>query len=444
MPASNARKLKTDKLRLHLLDQAGDWELSKEEEAGAAESSFDRLDRALMIPIERIAPMKDNPRQSFRHLDELAESIEDRGLIQPLVVRRDPDRPGYYMTVAGARRVMAANILRGSENPETRARVAALPCLVVDETDDQALASALAENLARDDLTRAEAMDAMLRLEVQYRWSGREIARRTGRNQADVAELLRVAKDRELNSLIREELISPTAAGEMSRLPTEIRSKAIEAVRAGQIRTVEDVRAVNPRRTRSARARAGQEANDIIHPPFGADHKPHVPVVNDIIHNGITNTELSQEASETLRPTPPEVERQKTNAEHVQPHRPLAGGRTSEANDGATVKAENQEEELRRVQVESGALRVSIEAHPILAWDPIVAADLAAIHQVADRVSGRRKSDVRVSAEGRRCLTHKLRLDADAIRAAFQHDEADPDSRANLEGVREILNELLD
>ncbi len=81
MPASSARKLKADKLRLHLVEQAGNWELSGEEEAAAAEASFDRLDRALLVPTERIAPMKDNPRQTFRHLDELAESIAAEGVI---------------------------------------------------------------------------------------------------------------------------------------------------------------------------------------------------------------------------------------------------------------------------------------------------------------------------------------------------------------------------
>ncbi len=124
-----------------------------------------RIDRALMIPIERITPMKDNPRQTFRHLDELADSIADRGT-DPAARRATRSRArGYYMTVAGARRVLASNLLRGSEDREIRERVAELPCLVVEEADDSALASALAENLARDDLTRTEAMEALLRLQ---------------------------------------------------------------------------------------------------------------------------------------------------------------------------------------------------------------------------------------------------------------------------------------
>ena len=216
--------------------------------ADAAEMSFARVDRALLIPIERITPSRDNPRQTFRNLDELAESISDRGLIQPLLVRRDPERAGYYMTIAGARRLLAAMIVRGSEDADARSRVALLPCLIVDETDEQAFADALAENLARDDLTRTETMDAVRRLQQEHGWSGSQIARRTGRNQADIAEMLRVAKDEELAGLVREELISPSAAGEITRLPAEMRPQVVADVRAGRLKTVDDVRAINPRR----------------------------------------------------------------------------------------------------------------------------------------------------------------------------------------------------
>ncbi|MDQ3856538.1 MAG: ParB/RepB/Spo0J family partition protein, partial [Chloroflexota bacterium] len=199
--------------------------------ADAAEMSFARLDRALMIPIERIAPMKDNPRQTFRHLDELAASIEAEGIVQPLVVRRDPERAGYYMTIAGARRVMAANILRGHENPDVRTRVALLPCVVVEESDAGALAKALAENAAREDLTRGEMMEAIVRLEREHGWSGNRIAKTIGRNQGDVAEMLRVAKDPELSTLVKEEVVSATAAGEISRYPPESRPVVIAEAR---------------------------------------------------------------------------------------------------------------------------------------------------------------------------------------------------------------------
>jgi len=126
--------------------------------------------------------------------------------------------------------VLASNLLRGSEDREIRERVAELPCLVVEEADDSALASALAENLARDDLTRTEAMEALLRLQEQYGWSGRQIAKRTGRAHSDVSELLRVARDKELAALVRDEVIAPSAAGEISHMEPQAREQVLSAL----------------------------------------------------------------------------------------------------------------------------------------------------------------------------------------------------------------------
>ncbi|MDP9351295.1 MAG: ParB/RepB/Spo0J family partition protein [Chloroflexota bacterium] len=267
MPTSNRPVPLADRL----LSNSRRGEATPERLSAAAEASFAPIERALLIPIERLSPSRDNPRQTFRNLDELAESIADRGLMQPLLVRRDPERPGHYMTIAGARRLMAAIICRGNENPEVRGRVEMLPCIVSDETDEQAFADALAENLARDDLTRAEAMAAVLRLEQQYGWSAREIGRRTGRSFPDVAEMLRVAKDKDLAPLLQEELISPTAVGEIKRLPEELRPEAIEGVRAGRIRKVEDVRRLRRNRAKPGDGQAGEDeldnkqVYDIIH-----------------------------------------------------------------------------------------------------------------------------------------------------------------------------------
>ncbi|MDP9382917.1 MAG: ParB/RepB/Spo0J family partition protein [Chloroflexota bacterium] len=284
MPASNRPVPLADRL----LSNSRRGEATPERLSAAAEASFAPIERALLIPIERLSPSRDNPRQTFRNLDELAESIADRGLMQPLLVRRDPERPGNYMTIAGARRLMAAIICRGSEDPEVRGRVEMLPCIVSDETDEQAFADALAENLARDDLTRAEAMAAVLRLEQQYGWSAREIGRRTGRSFPDVAEMLRVAKDKDLAPLLQEELISPTAVGEIRRLPEELRPEAIAGVRDGRIRKVQDVRKL--------RRLASQDSGPL--PVTQIDHKG----VYDIIHPSDSDASADRTAYERAHP----------------------------------------------------------------------------------------------------------------------------------------------
>lgn len=263
----SSTKLRPLSLADRLLVEAGEGEITAEEQASAAEASFSPVPRALLVPIERIAPSRDNPRKSFSGLDELAESIAERGVLQPLVVRRDAERPGYYITVAGARRLLAALIVRGSDDPQSRTRVAVLPCVVMDETDHDAFADALAENLAREDLSRGEVMDALLRLQNDYGWSARYIARRIGRSKSDVIELLGIAKDESVAPLVRDELITATTAGQIRRLPKQLRSQAVEGVRTGELKTAEDVRRLRREEQAPQSADSSEGVRPTLPPP---------------------------------------------------------------------------------------------------------------------------------------------------------------------------------
>ncbi len=225
-----------------LLAATGEGAITAAEQAAAAEASFSPVPGAVLVPIERIAPSPDNPRKSFEGLDELADSIAERGLLQPLLVRRDGQRPGHYVTVAGSRRLRAAQLVRERGDPAGAGRVAALPCTVEEATDREAFADALTENLARQDLSRAEVMAAVVRLHEEEAWSAREIARRTGRSFSDVAELLRVARDDEVAAMVRAQVLTPTAAGQLQRLPRDLKAAALDGARKGRLRTVQDIR----------------------------------------------------------------------------------------------------------------------------------------------------------------------------------------------------------
>ncbi len=247
MPTSKRRP---GRLSETLLASSNAGQVTAEQLADAAENSFTVIPRALLIPVERLTPNPDNPRKAFEGVEELATSIAERGLLQPLVVRRDPARPGAYVVIAGSRRLMAARIVQGSDEAEERARVAQLPCLVLEETEEAAFADALVENLARADLSRADTMAALLRLKTDYKWSVRYIARRTGRSLGDVSELLNLAMDEDVAPLVGQEVISPTTAIEIRGLPKAIQPEAIEEARARRLKTVEDVRRF--RRAKSA------------------------------------------------------------------------------------------------------------------------------------------------------------------------------------------------
>ncbi|MDQ3328357.1 MAG: ParB/RepB/Spo0J family partition protein [Chloroflexota bacterium] len=419
-----------DGLADRLIEESGGWESTPDRQADVAEMSFSRIDRALMIPIERITPMKDNPRQSFRHLDELADSIADRGMIQPLVVRRDAERPGYYMTVAGARRVLASNLLRGSEDREIRERVAELPCLVVDEADDSALASALAENLARDDLTRTEAMEALLRLQEQYGWSGRQIAKRTGRAHSDVSELLRVARDKELAALVRDEVIAPSAAGEISHMDPQAREQVLTGIRSGQIRTVDDVRSANPRRRRQ-RTLAGRPvitAGERLGHEAGTSEgcaNSHTPL----------DARSDQESVEVL----PEADRS-GNQTTPNPSPAIGLGRESEPSKESPLPPQDRREaQLEALREHYRAIRPIVEERPLLAWEPEIVDERRSIETLSEKVSGHSKPDSMLSVEDYLHWLHKMSLEVEAFIEDLPNGELDQRIEEGMAALRELL-----
>jgi len=135
-----------------------------------------------VIPLDRIAPNPLQPRQQFDEvrLAELAESVRQNGLVQPLVVRKDG---GGFTLVAGERRYRAAR-MAGLEKA---------PAVIMDEIDDiRMLELALVENIQRQDLNPLELAEAYRRLIDQCGLTQQQLAQRVGRSRAAVANHLRL------------------------------------------------------------------------------------------------------------------------------------------------------------------------------------------------------------------------------------------------------------
>jgi len=134
MPASRQSRYKDryDKLLDDSLAIVQSRDFSTEELAQTAEDAFKRVPGAVMVPIERIEPNPDNPRQTMDEatIGTLAASIAERGLLQPLVLRRNADRPGYYVVIAGSRRLLAARIVHGDPDETVRARMDQIPGII--------------------------------------------------------------------------------------------------------------------------------------------------------------------------------------------------------------------------------------------------------------------------------------------------------------------------
>lgn len=134
-----------------------------------------------MIPVDSIAPNPMQPRRRFNEesLEELAESLKEHGLVQPIIVR--PFGTGYEILV-GERRWRAAQ-LAGAKS---------IPAVIRDADTSQCLQIALVENLHRDDLNGIEEATAYRQLMEEFKLSQDEISQKVGKSRSAVANALRL------------------------------------------------------------------------------------------------------------------------------------------------------------------------------------------------------------------------------------------------------------
>lgn len=151
------------------------------------------------IDIDRILPNSQQPRKSFdeESLEELANSIRQHGVVQPIVVR--PLDDGFFQLIAGERRWRASQ----------RAGLARVPAVVRQAGEHDTLEIALIENLQRQDLNPLEEAQAYERLIVDFAMTQDEVARRVGKNRATIANMLRLLKlPPEVQQWLRENKLS--------------------------------------------------------------------------------------------------------------------------------------------------------------------------------------------------------------------------------------------
>jgi ParB family transcriptional regulator, chromosome partitioning protein len=134
------------------------------------------------VPVELIAPNPQQPRRSFDEgpLVALADSLKDRGVLQPVLVRPVPG--GTYELIAGERRWRAAQL----------AGLDTIPAMVRPHDDAESLELALIENMAREDLNALEAARAIAALVEDLGMTREEVGRRVGRSRVAISNLLRL------------------------------------------------------------------------------------------------------------------------------------------------------------------------------------------------------------------------------------------------------------
>ncbi|REC57757.1 ParB/RepB/Spo0J family partition protein [Rhodosalinus sediminis] len=138
------------------------------------------------VPIDRIAPNPDQPRRTFgeEELAELAKSIAARGILQPLIVRPDPEKPGHYQIVAGERRWRAAQ----------RAQVHDVPVIERELSDLEVLEVAIIENIQRADLNPVEEAAGYRQLLEKFGHTQDQLAEALGKSRSHIANAIRLLK----------------------------------------------------------------------------------------------------------------------------------------------------------------------------------------------------------------------------------------------------------
>ena len=133
------------------------------------------------VETDRISPNPFQPRHSFDEakIDELSASIREKGILEPLLVRRSLNR---YELIAGGRRLRAA----------VKAGLKEVPVIVREATDTEVLQLALIENLQREDLNPIDEARAYRRLQVEFGWGQEETASKVGKSRPAVANSIRL------------------------------------------------------------------------------------------------------------------------------------------------------------------------------------------------------------------------------------------------------------
>jgi ParB family chromosome partitioning protein len=172
----------------------------------------DRSIAARALPVEQLKPGKFQPRHRFddEQFKSLVESVKEKGILQPILVRRDPETPHLYEIVAGERRWRAAQ----------QAQLHEVPVVIRELADRDALELALVENIQRQDLTAIEEAEGYRRLMEEFQHTQEGLGHAVGKSRSHIANMLRLlALPREVQDMVQEGTLSAGHARALINAP---------------------------------------------------------------------------------------------------------------------------------------------------------------------------------------------------------------------------------
>ncbi len=202
------------------------------------------------LPIESIHPNPDQPRRSFTDdaLNELANSIKEKGVIQPLIVRPAPGKPDQYQIVAGERRWRASQI----------AQLHDLPVIIRDFDDAEVLEIAIIENIQRADLNPVEEATGYRQLIDRFGHTQEKLATAMGKSRSHIANLMRLLQlPEDVQAMLTAGQLSAGHARALITLPNaselarEIVAKGLSVRDAEKLAAVSGTTAEKPKKTKA-------------------------------------------------------------------------------------------------------------------------------------------------------------------------------------------------
>lgn len=243
-------------------------------------------DRA-MVPIEQLTANPDQPRRTFapEALQELADSLKARGVLQPLIVRPHPNDSGLYQIVAGERRWRAAQMAQLHE----------MPVIIRDLSDSEVLEIAIIENIQRADLNAIEEAASFRQLMDRFGHTQERLAEALNKSRSHIANLLRLlnlpdsvqdlVKDGRLSAGHARALITSPNAAQLARRVVE---------KGMSVRETEDlVRKQASPETAARKSASKRSEKDADTRALESDLSAHLKMGVVIHHSGVDGGTLS-------------------------------------------------------------------------------------------------------------------------------------------------------
>ncbi|MEP4191586.1 MAG: ParB/RepB/Spo0J family partition protein, partial [Sneathiella sp.] len=147
-------------------------------------SELDKIRTSKEVPVEQLHPSPFQPRQDWDEdaLQSLADSIAEKGVLQPILVRRDPVNAGLFEIIAGERRWRASQMAQLHE----------VPVIIKELSDSDSLEIAIIENIQREDLSAIEEAEGYKRLTEEFEYTQEVMAKQLGKSRSHVTNMMRL------------------------------------------------------------------------------------------------------------------------------------------------------------------------------------------------------------------------------------------------------------